>query len=252
MTSLDQLPPGETQMKTRYFPDSGAMAAAAAEYLLAAACEAVAARGRFSLVLAGGRTPELLYRQLASLPMADQMPWAATHIFQGDERSVAPDHPESNFRLAAATLLAPGLVPGANIHRMRGEAPDLTLAAAEYQREIELFLQSGPRAEGGFDLVLLGMGGDGHIASLFPGSPLLAEQRRLVAAVVEPAGNPALPRLTLTLPAINGAARVLFMISGPEKQRILEEIMANSQAVAGKYPAALVRPGKELLWLVSP
>lgn len=228
------------------------MAAAAAEYLLAAANENVVARGRFSLVLAGGQTPAALYRQLASPAQARRMPWAGTHIFQGDERCLAPQHPDSNFHLAVTTLLASGLVPAGNIHRMRGEDPDIIRAAAEYQREIEEFLHHDQTAAPGFDLVLLGMGTDGHVASLFPGSPLLGEKKRLVAAVTEPAGNPPLPRLTLTLPAINSAARVLLMISGPEKQQILNKIMANHQTAGEKYPAALVRPGNELVWLVGP
>jgi len=235
----------------RHFSDENAMAAAAAEYLLAVANESVVARARFSLALAGGQTPAALYRLLAAPPLAGRMPWGATHIFQGDERCVAPCHPDSNFHLAVTTLLASGLAPAGNIHRMRGEDPDIIGAAAEYQREVEEFLFRDPTTEPGFDLVLLGMGVDGHVASLFPGSTQLLEKKRLVAAVTEPAGNPALPRLTLTLAAINSATRVLLMISGPEKKKILNEITANSQAAAEKYPAALVRPGKELVWLAS-
>jgi 6-phosphogluconolactonase/glucosamine-6-phosphate isomerase/deaminase len=114
-----------TIRQVEHFPDAAALAAAAAAFLLTSARAAVKARGRFSLVLAGGRTPETLYRLLAAPPLAQQMPWPDIHIFQGDERCVPPDHPASNYRLAAASLLRPGLIPVANIHRMRGEAPDL-------------------------------------------------------------------------------------------------------------------------------
>ncbi len=227
------------------------MAQVAGRYLLSAAHQAVAEHGRFSLVLAGGRTPERLYQLLAAPPLAAQMPWKNTHVFQGDERGVPPEHPASNYRLAAASLLASGLIPAVNIHRMQGEAEDIAGAAVDYQRQIRDFFSLGADRQG-FDLILLGMGNDGHIASLFPGSPLLAEENRLVAAETEPAGDPPLPRLTLTLPAINSATRILVMISGPDKQKIMSEIMTDRTAAAKKYPAALVAPRRELLWLVAP
>lgn len=235
-----------TTHQVQHFPDAAALAAAAAAFLLTSARAAVRARGRFSLVLAGGRTPESLYRLLAAPPLVKQIPWSSIHIFQGDERCVPPDHPASNYRLAAASLLSPGLIPAANIHRMRGEEPDPSQAAVEYQRQVEEFL-----AGEGFDLVLLGMGPDGHIASLFPGSPWLKARDRLVAAVTEPTGDPPLPRLTLTLPAINQAASALIMVTGPEKARIVDEIMRDRQVAADKYPAALVAPRDQLCWLVG-
>lgn len=248
-------------MKTNihHFSKPEAMAAAAAEYLLKMATDAVARQGFFSLVLAGGRTPEALYRLLAAPPLADQMPWGATHIFQGDERCVAPDHPASNFKLAAETLLIKGRIPAANIHRMKGELPPAA-GAEEYRRELEKFGHN-------FDLILLGMGTDGHIASLFPGSPLLEEQERTVDAETNPAGSPPLPRITLTLPPINRSATVIIMVTGPEKAAIVSEINQGvierearrvtgdspqqDRLTAEKYPAARVRPVGELLWLVS-
>ncbi|MDF1614852.1 6-phosphogluconolactonase [Desulfurivibrio dismutans] len=237
-------------MEIQKFADTDQMAQAAAELVLTSALAAVIDRGVFSLVLAGGGTPLPLYRRLAAPPFLAQMPWELTHLFQGDERCLPPEHPDNNFGRAAATLLAPGQVPADNIHRMAGEDPDPERAAADYQRRIKDFCRD--LAVTDFDLLLLGMGDDGHIASLFPSSPLLAEQDRLVAAETKPAGKPPVPRLTLTLPAINSARRVLLMISGPEKERIMTEITTDPKAAAAKYPAALVAPRQELYWLVAP
>ncbi|ADH85687.1 6-phosphogluconolactonase [Desulfurivibrio alkaliphilus] len=234
-------------MEIKKFANTDQMAQAAAELVLTSALAAVIERGVFSLVLAGGGTPLPLYRRLAAPPFLAQMPWELTHLFQGDERCLPPEHPDSNFGRAAATLLAPGQVPADNIHRMTGEDPDPKRAAAAYQRQIEDFCRDF--AVNSFDLVLLGMGSDGHIASLFPGSALLAEQDRLVAAETEPAGNPPVPRLTLTLPAINSARRVLLLTSGPEKEKIMNEIIADRQAAAARYPAARVMPSQEFYWL---
>lgn len=230
-------------MTLKKFADPEAMAAAAAELVVAEAQAAVAARGLFSLVLAGGGTPLPLYRRLAGPPWAAAIPWQQTHIFQGDERCLPPEHPESNYGRAAATLLSRVPLPAANIHRMAGELPP-SQGAADYRRQLAAFNRD-------FDLLLLGMGNDGHIASLFPGSPLLAERDQLVAAETRPAGSPPVPRLTLTLPAINRAAMVIIMVSGPEKARIVEEIHQDPQAAADQYPAARVKAGRQLLWLVS-
>ena len=230
-------------MKITRFPDPEAMAQAAAGLIITNAHAAVAERGRFSLVLAGGGTPLPLYRLLVAPQLTERVPWQATHIFQGDERCVPPDHPESNFGRAAATLLAPGQVPPTNIHRMKGELFPAE-GAAHYRRDLEEFGHE-------FDLILLGMGADGHIASLFPGSPLLQEERLTVVAEEQPVGSPPLPRLTLTLPVINRAARVIIMVSGPEKGEIVEEIRRDQSAAATKYPAALLRAREDLLWLVS-
>ncbi len=230
-------------MKIRKFSNPELMAEAAAELVLARARAAVAERGLFSLVLAGGGTPLPLYRLLAAEPYLTEMPWQQSHIFLGDERCLPPTHPESNFGRAAATLLAPGQVPEANIHRMRGELPPVA-GAAHYRRELAEFGRD-------FDLVLLGMGADGHVASLFPGSPLLTEQQELVAAISQPAGQPPLPRLTLTLPALNRAATVIVMVGGPAKAAIVDEIKRDRQAAARRYPAALIQAREESLWLVS-
>ena len=230
-------------MIIKKFPHPRAMAEAAAGLIIERARAAVAAKGFFSLVLAGGSTPLPLYELLVSPPLVRKMPWAETHVFQGDERCVPPTDPESNFGRAAAILLASGLIPPANIHRMAGELPP-TVGAERYRREIAAFGHD-------FDLVLLGMGTDGHVASLFPGSPLLAAEDQTVAAEEQPVGSPPLPRITLTLPAINRATTVIIMVAGREKARIAQEIKEDPRAGAAKYPAALVRPRKELLWLVS-
>ncbi|MFH7319454.1 6-phosphogluconolactonase [Desulfurivibrio sp. D14AmB] len=230
-------------MNIKKFPHPQAMAQAAANLIIDRARAAVTTRGFFSLVLAGGSTPLPLYELLTSPPLVREMPWAATHIFQGDERCVPPTDPASNFGRAAAVLLPPGLITPANIHRMAGELPP-AVGAERYRRELAGFGHD-------FDLVLLGMGTDGHVASLFPGSPLLAVKDQTVAAEEQPVGSPPLPRLTLTLPAINRAATVIIMVTGGRKARIVQEIKEDPRAGAAKYPAALVRPRQELLWLVS-
>lgn len=230
-------------MEWRYFTEPEAMAEVAAELVTHQARQAVAARNLFSLVLAGGSTPLPLYRLLAAPPWHERMPWAATHLFQGDERCLPPDHPESNFGRINASLLTPSQLPPAHIHRMAGELPP-SQGAAEYRRQLATFGHD-------FDLILLGMGTDGHVASLFPYSPLLAAEEELVAAVEEPAGAPPVPRLTLTLTAINRAATVIIMATGEQKAAIAAEIRHAPQRAADKYPAARVKPREQLWWLIS-
>jgi 6-phosphogluconolactonase len=194
--------------------DVEGLARLAADRVRVLAGDALAARGRFRLALAGGSTPRVLYAHLAA---AGDFDWARTDIFFGDERSVGPDDPQSNFRMARETLLAPAGVPPENVHRMRGEDPDLESAAFDYENAL-----GGPAAAP-FDLVLLGMGGDGHTASLFPGTGALDERKRLCVANDVPQLQTR--RLTLTYPVLEAARDLLFLIAGPDKADMLRDVL---------------------------
>ena len=178
------------------------------------AAEALAARGRFRIALAGGSTPRALYAHLAA---ARDLDWTRVDVFFGDERSVGPDDAQSNFRMARETLLSPAGVPPENVHRLRGEDPDLDKAARDYEAAL-----GGPTAPP-FDLVLLGMGGDGHTASLFPGTKALDESRRLcVANDVPQLGT---RRLTLTYPVLSSARDLIFLVAGADKADTLANVL---------------------------
>lgn len=231
----------------RVFPGPAEVAAAAAAEVLARGAEAVTARGAFALALAGGSTPRVLYALLADPggPFATRMPWQRTQVFFGDERHVPPDHPDSNFRMASQSLLERVPVPAENVHRIRGEVPDADAAAAAYERELRAALGEPPA----LDLVLLGLGEDGHTASLFPGSPALEERERwVVAPWVERLGK---RRITLTLPALEAARQVLFLVTGAGKSAALRRAL-REPASAEPVPASRVRPGNgRVLWLAD-
>ena len=226
-------------------PGPEAVAQEAARRFVELAQQAVASRGRFSVALSGGSTPGALYRLLAEEPHRAQVPWRHVHLFWGDERCVPPEHPESNYRLARETLIAHAPVAAENVHRIRGEL-EPEAAARAYDCELQDFF-CGPRPR--FDLVLLGLGSDGHTASLFPGSPALDEKERLaVAATAHYADRPA-RRVTLTLPAINTARQVLFLVTGSAKAGIVQAVLEGAEA---RLPARLVRPtAGQLTWLLD-
>jgi 6-phosphogluconolactonase len=204
----------------------------------------------FTIALSGGSTPRGLHALLANDPaVRDRLPWQHLHFFWGDERHVPPDHPQSNYRMAYDTLLSLAPVPSQNIHRMPGEEPDAALAAEKYEQELRTFfdLEAGqlPR----FDCILLGMGTDGHTASLFPETEALHETRRLVVANwVEKFKT---YRITLTVPVLNRADLVVFLVSGAEKAEALKEVLQGDYR-PDRFPAQLIRPGPEkLLWIVD-
>jgi 6-phosphogluconolactonase len=236
-----------SQTEIKVLDGPAALAEAAAGAIVEAAVAAIAARGRFTLVLSGGATPRETYERLAGPPYRDRIDWQRTLVFFGDERRVAPDHRDSNYGMAHAALLSKVPIPPASVFRIRGDAEDPEVAAAEYARAIAgaLGLRRGelPR----FDLVLLGLGVDGHAASLFPGSPVLREVFRTVAAVHATAA--AVPqRLTLTLPVLNAAAEVIFLVSGPEKAKVVKAALTDQSML----PAAMVRPANGRLgWLLD-
>jgi 6-phosphogluconolactonase len=232
----------------RVFPDPETLSVAAAGLVSQTAKECAAEKGRFAMALSGGITPQRLYELLATR-FAALIPWGAVHLFWSDERCVPPDAPASNFRPVRESLLNRVALPPQNIHRVRGEWPPAK-AAAEYEAKIaNLFGRESSFPE--FDLVLLGIGADGHTASLFPGSPALSETLRWAVAAQAPEGSPARHRVTLTLPVLNAARRVLFLASGSEKAPAVRMAMAREPEVGPLSPAARVRPAGALFWFVD-
>jgi 6-phosphogluconolactonase len=225
----------------RIVPDALAAYRAAAHFFAAFAREAVAARGAFSVALAGGSTPRAMHSVLAAEP-AGVVPWNRTTVFFGDERRVPPGHPASNFGMARATLLAHVPVPSPRVFRMDGEEADADAAARRYEETLRR------EAPGGLDLVFLGMGEDGHTASLFPGAPALDEAVRWVVPAEAPVGVVPRGRLTLTLPAIATARRVFFVVTGAAKREAFTRVRRRVEPLA---PAALVRARETLLWIVD-
>jgi 6-phosphogluconolactonase len=201
-------------------PDREAVATTAAELFVTSAASAMKQHGRFVVALSGGSTPRALFARLASAEFASRIDWSRVHVFWGDERCVPPDDPESNYRMARETLLDRVPLPSAQIHRIRGEDEPLAAAAA-YERELrQTFL---PAAEARFDLVLLGMGDNGHTASLFPGLSAVREKTRWVVA--EHVAEVGMWRVTLTPTALNAAAHVLFVVTGKEKSAMLTRVL---------------------------
>jgi 6-phosphogluconolactonase len=230
-------------------PNAQGLQGRAAELFSRLAAEAVRERGSFSVALSGGSTPRGLYALLAREPFRAAIPWASCRFFWGDERHVPPDHPESNYRMARESLLSKVPVPESNVHRVPAELPDAGQAAERYEEVLRESFALEPGQPPRFDLVLLGLGPDGHTASLFPGTAALAEKRRLVVANrVEKLKT---ERITMTYPVLNNAANVVFVVSGRDKAEAVRGVLEEN-AGADPLPAALVRPARgELLWLLD-
>jgi 6-phosphogluconolactonase len=230
------------------FADPESVARGAAEWIAESAREAVRERGRFSIALAGGSTPRRIYEILAGDDgPGRKIDWPKVHVFFGDERTVPPDHADSNFRMANDALLSRVPVPAENVHRMIGEG-DAVANARLYEDELRTFF--GTDADWpAFDLVMLGMGDDGHTASLFPGTTALEERRAwVVSNWVEKFDT---FRITLTAPAINHAARVLFTVTGAGKAARLKEVIEGGRDT-NRLPSQLVEPrGGALDWFVD-
>jgi 6-phosphogluconolactonase len=204
------------------------------------AAKAVAERGAFSVTLAGGSTPRGLYELLAGDPaLSRAVPWERTHVFFGDERHVPPDHPDSNFRMAQVSLLSKVPVPPGHVHRIAGELPDTSRAAAEYEEMLTAHFRLSSGKFPRFDLALLGLGAEGHTASLFPGTPALEETSRLaVSTWVDKLHT---HRVTLTAPVFNAAANVAFLVAGKDKAPALKAVL-EGPALIRLLPAQLIRP----------
>jgi 6-phosphogluconolactonase len=231
----------------KILPNSAAVAQAAADVILPAARAAAAAGRNFSLVLSGGSTPKILYQFLATEPARSQIDWGRFEIFFGDERVVPPDHADSNFKMANDAMISKVPIPPGNVHRMKGEA-DPRQAAKEYGELLESkFGDDGP------DVTLLGMGDDGHTASLFPGTAALKEEKhRVVAHYVENSTTGKSWRITTTAPFINRSKQILVMVTGASKAARLAEIFKGPRDT-DRLPIQLIAPtaGGKMTWLLD-
>ncbi|HZR68452.1 MAG TPA: 6-phosphogluconolactonase [Burkholderiales bacterium] len=227
----------------RAFADADALARGVAEWVCALA---QASAGAFAVCLSGGSTPRRLYQALAQGPVASRFPWSRARWFWGDERFVPHDHPESNYRMAHEALFSRVPVAAENIHPVPTEGLSPQAAAARYQAVLERCYGAETLARDRplFDLTLLGIGEDGHTASLFPGEPALEEKRRWALAVI---GARPEPRITLTLPALASSRDLAFLATGPGKKEILARARAGDRAL----PAARVRPLGRLHWFTD-
>lgn len=237
----------------RRFPDAPSVIRAAAELFVEAATDAVARNGRFAVALSGGNTPRGLYELLATTPvLRERVPWQQVHLFWGDERAVPPDHEDSNYRMARLAMIDRLAIPPTNVHRVRTELGDPAEAAERYALELRRFFDLHADAAPTFDLVLLGMGDDGHTASLFPGTTALDETKRLVVATH--VAKLDAERITMTYPVINHAAQVVVLVTGESKAGVLSEVLASNGGAGvapAKYPIQRVAPTGRLIWLAD-
>jgi 6-phosphogluconolactonase len=235
------------KMNSRVFPDLEALSRAALDELLRIMQDAVKQRGRFSIALSGGHTPAKLYALWAATSPAEaNTPWDRVHLFWGDERYVPHDDPLSNYGMTREALIEHVPIPAENVHPMPTDSPDPAKAAAAYESELRTFFGSTAPA---IDLQLLGLGPEGHTASLFPGSPALEEKHRWVSAVEVPAKPPR--RLTLTPVVLNQGRNTFFLVAGADKRAILDAIRKEPNSIASQYPAARIRPSGGTLWLLD-
>jgi 6-phosphogluconolactonase len=242
---LPETAPVSFEVRVRSDPE--ALAAEAAGAFSTAAAESIGARGLFRVALSGGSTPALFHRHLAERSFRSSIAWGDVRFFFGDERCVPPDHARSNYRMARETLFEPLAIAPANVFRMRGEEEPRRAAAA-----YEALLRERVPSESGLprlDLVVLGLGPDGHTASLFPGTKALSEKKRLAAANFVPKFQEW--RLTLTFPCLNAASRILFLVAGEEKSGVAAKILGKSRGDR-TLPASGVRPRSgSVLWLLD-
>lgn len=235
--------------EVRILPDGAAIAARAAQIFVDVAKAAVRERGAFTVALAGGSTPKTLYGLLAAEPLRSQLLWDKLGFFFGDERHVPPDHPDSNFRMASDAMLSKVSVAPAQVHRVRAENPDAEQAAQQYEAELRSAFHLSPGQRPRFDLVLLGMGNEGHTLSLFPGTKALRDNGRLVAR--NWVGKVCAERITMTAPVVNNAALVLFLITGADKAPALKAVLEGPYEPE-QLPAQLIAPENgKLLYLVD-
>jgi 6-phosphogluconolactonase len=240
----------KSSCEVRILPDGAAIARRAAQKFVEAATAAVNEKGSFSVALAGGSTPKALYALLVTDPaLRAQVPWDKMQLFFGDERHVGPGHPDSNFRMATEAMIAKSPLKPEQVTRIKGEYPDANQAAREYEQAIRSYFQLPDEKFPRFDLVLLGMGSEGHTASLFPGTRALHENQRI--AVSNWVGKLLTDRITLTAPAINNAVHVIFMVTGADKAPALTAVLERVYEPE-QLPAQLIQPTNgTLLWLVD-
>ena len=219
----------------KIYSDPEELSRAVAHYIFNTIYQTLQHQSRFSLVLAGGQTPEALYQILAT-HYRKRIDWTKLHLFWGDERCVPTDHPESNYKMAYESLISKVPIPDVNIHRMLGEMDSPERAVAHYERQlIQYFHHNLETLPHSFDMVLLGLGNDGHVASLFPSSPVLEENIQWVTAVQAPDYMITKNRITLTLPALNRATQRIFLVSGESKAEIISKILTNNYSCPASY-----------------
>jgi 6-phosphogluconolactonase len=238
-----------SEVQIRTFPNLEELSRAAAARFTELACQRALEKRIFSVALSGGKTPQTFLRLLASTEFSARTPWENTHIFQVDERSVPPDHSESNYRMIRESLLTAVPAAAAHFHRMKAEQRDRDAASKEYAAELGNTMMPAEGQAPRFDLIFLGMGPDGHTASLFPGSKAIAERSRWVCPnYVEKLQA---HRLTLTFPVLNAASEVLFVVSGADKAEALHQVIAGPRNL-DHYPAQGVHPHEgKVTWFVD-
>jgi 6-phosphogluconolactonase len=234
-------------MHIAVYPDTNTLSQQAAQFIVRLANESIVTRGRFSIALSGGSTPKVLYGLLGSEPYRDQIDWSKVDIFWSDERCVPPDSADSNYRMAREVLLNRVPLSSQQVHRMPADQPDRDAAAQAYTHEMRQSFGTGDIPH--FDLIQLGMGPEGHTASLFPHQSSLHEQQRLVMYVNVPKPPP--PRLTFTPPILNAARHVLFLVTGAEKADAVQAVLEGDYNPE-EYPAQIVRPASgEVVWMLD-
>ena len=234
-------------MDLAIYPDIDTLSQHAAQYIVGIATESIATRGRFTIALSGGNTPRKTYGLLGSDPYSSQIDWELVHIFWSDERCVPPDSPDSNYLMAHEELLSKISTPGLQVHRMPADMPDRDAASREYTDEMRRLF--GTEDIPDFDLIQLGMGPEGHTASLFPHQASLHETQRLVMPVTVPKPPP--DRLTFTPPLLNAARNVLFLVTGSDKADALKAVI-EGEYQPDEYPAQIVLPPNGAVeWMVD-
>jgi 6-phosphogluconolactonase len=238
------------EREIRILADSAAIARRAAQDFVQAAALAVREKNAFQVALAGGSTPKALYSLLVNDPaLRSQVPWDKMHLFFGDERHVPPDHPDSNFRMASETMISKSPLKPEQVTRIKGEYPDAEQAALEYEKTLREYFQLQDGDYPRFDLVLAGMGSEGHTLSLFPGTKALHADGRI--AVRNWVGKLGADRITLTAPAASKAAEILFMVTGADKAPALKSVLEGPYE-PDQLPAQALQPKNgKLLWLVD-
>lgn len=234
-------------MQIAVYPDTDTLSRDAAQYIVRLANESIVSHGRFTIALSGGTTPKKLYGMLGDEPYRSQIDWALVDIFWSDERCVPPDSEESNYLLAQQALLNKIPIPASHIHRMPADETDRDAASQSYSDEMRRIFATSRIPS--FDLIQLGMGPEGHTASLFPHQPSLHEQQRLVMPVI--VSKPPPPRLTFTPPLLNAAHNVLFLVTGTDKAEAVQAVL-EGVANPNEYPAQIVQPAHgEVVWMLD-
>ena len=232
--------------KIQVFPDAAAIAQAAADHIVQAARREIDAKGTFSLALSGGSTPKMLYKMLAEPPYVKRIEWDKVHLYFGDERGVPPEHKDSNFKMASEALLDVAPIPPGNIHRMKGELP-----AEEAAKEYGLMLKQ-TFSDGGIDLVLLGMGDDGHTASIFPHTVAVKEQEhRVIGYFAENSSTGKSWRITMTAPFLNRSKEILILLAGKNKAERVKEVLEGERDPE-RLPIQLIDPPEgQVIWMLD-